>query len=43
MQKKTTVSVTKTKADIEDLIIRYGADQFISGFNKPRARNPRLL
>lgn len=31
---KTTVSVTKTKADIEDLIIRYGADQFISGFKE---------
>ncbi len=31
---KTTVSVAKTKADIEDLIIRYGADQFISGFKE---------
>lgn len=31
---KTTVSVAKTRADIEDLIIRYGADQFISGFKE---------
>ena len=29
---KTSVSVAKTKADIEDLIQRYGADQFVSGF-----------
>lgn len=29
---KTSVSVTKTKADIEDLICRAGAEQFVSGF-----------
>jgi hypothetical protein len=29
---KTSVSVSKTKADIEDLIQRYGADQFVNGF-----------
>ena len=29
---KTTVSVAKTKADIEELIIRAGATQFVSGF-----------
>lgn len=28
---KTSVSVSKTKADIEDLIIRSGAGQFLSG------------
>lgn len=29
---KTSVSVAKTKADIEELIQKYGADQFISGY-----------
>lgn len=29
---KTTVSVSKTKADIEELIQKAGADQFVSGF-----------
>ena len=29
---KTSVSVAKTKADIEELVQKYGADQFISGF-----------
>ena len=31
---KTTVSVSKTKADIEELIMKYGANQFISGFKE---------
>ena len=29
---KTSVSVSKTKADIEELIQRYGAEQFASGY-----------
>lgn len=29
---KTSVSVAKTKAAIEELVQKYGADQFISGF-----------
>lgn len=29
---KTSVSVSKTKADIEELIQRFGADQFVSGY-----------
>lgn len=29
---KTSVSVSRTKADIEDLVQRYGADQFVSGY-----------
>lgn len=29
---KTSVSVSKSKVDIEDLIQRYGADQFVSGY-----------
>ena len=29
---KTSVSVSRTKADIEKLISRYGAEQFVSGF-----------
>lgn len=29
---KTSVSVSRTKADIEDLIQKYGADQFVSGY-----------
>lgn len=29
---KTSVSVSKTKADIEELIQRYGAEQFVSGY-----------
>lgn len=28
----TSVSVSKTKADIEELLIRHGAKQFVSGF-----------
>lgn len=34
---KTTVSVAKTKADIEDLIQKAGADQFVSGFKENMA------
>lgn len=29
---KTSVSVIRTKAEIEDLVQRYGADQFVSGY-----------
>lgn len=29
---KTSVSVAKTKADIEEMVQKYGADQFISGY-----------
>ncbi|MGL5436158.1 MAG: hypothetical protein ACRDBO_12280 [Lachnospiraceae bacterium] len=29
---KTSVSVSKSKADIEELIQKYGADQFVSGY-----------
>lgn len=29
---KTSVSVSKTKGDIEDLIQKAGAEQFVSGF-----------
>lgn len=29
---KTSVSVSKTKADIEDMVQKYGADQFVSGY-----------
>lgn len=29
---KTSVAVSKTKADIEELVQRYGADQFVSGY-----------
>ena len=29
---KTSVSVSRTKAEIEDLVQRYGADQFVSGY-----------
>lgn len=29
---KTSVTVAKTKADIEELVQRYGADQFVSGY-----------
>ena len=29
---KTSVSVAKTKADIEEMVQRYGADQFVSGY-----------
>lgn len=29
---KTSVSVSKTKADIEDLVQKAGADQFVSGY-----------
>jgi len=31
---KTTVSVAKTKADIEELVQRAGADQFVSGYKE---------
>lgn len=31
---KTTVSVSRTKADIEELIQTHGADQFVSGFKE---------
>jgi hypothetical protein len=31
---KTSVSVAKTKADIEDLISKAGAGQFVSGFQE---------
>ena len=31
---KTSISVAKTKADIEELIQRYGADQFVSGYKE---------
>lgn len=33
----TSVSVAKTKADIEDIILKYGADQFVTGFHGSRA------
>lgn len=29
---KTTVSTQKSKADIEEMLLKHGADQFISGF-----------
>ncbi len=29
---KTSVSVSRTKADIEDLVQKHGADQFVSGY-----------
>ncbi len=29
---KTSVSVSKTKADIEDLVQKHGANQFVSGY-----------
>ena len=34
---KTSVSVSKTKADIEDMIQRAGAGQFVSGFKENMA------
>lgn len=34
---KTSVPVSKTKADIEELIQKYGADQFVSGFKDNKA------
>ena len=34
---KTTVSVAKTKADIEELIQKAGADQFVSGYKENMA------
>lgn len=34
---KTSVPVAKTKADIEELIQKYGADQFVSGFKDNKA------
>lgn len=33
----TTVGVDRTRAEIEKIICRYGADQFISGFEERRA------
>lgn len=29
---KTSISVSRTKADIEDLVQKHGADQFVSGY-----------
>lgn len=29
---KTSVSVARTKADIEEIVQKYGADQFVSGY-----------
>lgn len=34
---KTTVPVSRTKADIEDLVQKHGADQFISGYRNDLA------
>ena len=34
---KTSVSVAKTKADIEEMVQRYGADQFVSGYKADTA------
>lgn len=34
---KTSVSVAKTKADIEEMVQRYGADQFVSGYKEDTA------
>jgi hypothetical protein len=34
---KTTVSVEKSKAEIESILSRYGANQFISGWDQERA------
>lgn len=34
---KTTVPVSRTKADIEELVQKYGADQFISGYRNDLA------
>ena len=34
---KTSVSVSRTKAEIEELVQRYGADQFVSGYKSDLA------
>lgn len=34
---KTSVSVARTKADIEEIVQRYGADQFVSGYKTDTA------
>lgn len=34
---KTSVSVAKTKEDIEEMVQRYGADQFVSGYKADTA------
>lgn len=34
---KTSVSVARTKADIEELVQKYGADQFVSGYKNDLA------
>lgn len=34
---KTSVSVVKTKADIEELIQKAGAEQFVSGYKEDMA------
>ena len=31
---KTSISVARTKAEIEDLVQKYGADQFVSGYRE---------
>jgi hypothetical protein len=33
----TEVSVSRSKAEIEELLMRYGADQFVSGWESPEA------
>lgn len=34
---KTSVSVARTKADIEEIVQKYGADQFVSGYKADTA------
>lgn len=34
---KTSVSISKTKADLEEMIIRAGAEQFVSGYKENTA------
>lgn len=34
---QTTISVSRTKADIEEMVTKAGADQFVSGFSKDKA------
>ena len=40
---KTSVSVSRTKADIEELISWYGAEQFVSGFKETQQRSDLLF
>ena len=40
---KTSVSVAKTKADIEEMVQRYGADQFVSGYQTSRHVSTGIL